>query len=1333
MDLHCTFIFLISWTVNVIKAFKAPSQLHANVLSSHEISVTWEEHKRWRDKNDTFYILRFRPRNGGQSQYDYIRVHHPEHLLSDVTPNTTYALAVKFAKGKKRSRWSSTVKNTTSVLEVTPTEAPIPRSLEVKSLTSSIVKVKWRRPKIKKSDVLAYRVLWTNGRPAQERAANISKRFYIIAGLKLNSTYTIKVQTLCADGRTSNFSSVTFRTQNDLVKHSPSNITARAVGTTQILVKWQPPVNGQSLVTGYKLQYRRKGLRRGDMCSVITESSKRKYVITDLFKDETYKIRVGARTNDKTGPYTPWQIVDLDRYRRNRKKGNSDTSFPVTDDDVIEVDFRSVMPTISPLKRAVNVSWPVLNGTAVKYEFTVTRGEDTLETVEFRPEEQGSLLVKGLKPGTIYNITVKVTVTNPIAVRLDRILAFTTLKTLTVTLINLTNESDDSDFRLECQASGSSIPTIQWKKGSKELYRNSSDVSIKHKKNGNYKLTFQSFPPNRLVSVLTVYNVSASDQGRYRCIATDGNDRKTDTYHLSLKLDPLKRIGVTSISSFGAKIYISPSRRFRRVNMTYILYSNLDPPRFHTDQGKTYYKFDSLEPDTVYTVLVQAEGYVGATNHTQTFTTKRLSVLHKDNVAVKAINATTLVITWKCPTKYDSHVTYRIVYTVKGTNTSDGHVMDVTDNETATLTGLLANRLYNICVEMRRKENTVSAVFVEGSTYPDAYLNSNAPPTPPADVFIDVRNDTLVVSWLDPHSEYRTLVEWFEIEVFREAEVIERRRVKANVKEIAITPADVNSEFTVIVRASNRAGDSDEVIRVYRPGDFHETSDYSVTSLTATATGSTTILLEWSPPTSGELTRYLLRYRPNIKVGLNSSDIIDQWVPRADNSYVISGLTPTEEYAISVIPYLNDINGNTSTVYVKTYSDVPGTAPQNFTASLVNMTSISVTWYPPVVSSWYGALTGYMVLHRREGENVINKKFLDVTYRLHVIKGLAQGTVYEVAVSAMNQNGTGRASAWAPITTDIDPASLKAPSSPTNFSVTSHNMGLHLTWSSPNDVTVPVTGYVVGYGRFIPEVYRQILDTTQTEHTITGLRQNSDYIVSIRAFNKFGESRPVFKLGRAGRRSSPHNHVTTAQPEEPTEVLPDAPGNLKVRETNDEVVTLKVTWSPPRVLNGELTGYHLYYTTDKTFSPENDAFVYEKSESTTLKNLEFNTTYYFRVEANFIEGTGRSSHVVAFTTKPPDNSLHILPTPTVTSVSSGTDYIRVTWLPPPPHYSHVIRGYIVGYGIVQPNEQQAIMPMSIHSYTLDSLRSSTLYHISLRMFNELGESAQTFVNGTTLG
>ena len=49
-----------------------------------------------------------------------------------------------------------------------------------------------------------------------------------------------------------------------------------------VLVSWRPPAarHRNGVLLGYKVQYKRKGSRRGDVCSIITKPQENQYVLT---------------------------------------------------------------------------------------------------------------------------------------------------------------------------------------------------------------------------------------------------------------------------------------------------------------------------------------------------------------------------------------------------------------------------------------------------------------------------------------------------------------------------------------------------------------------------------------------------------------------------------------------------------------------------------------------------------------------------------------------------------------------------------------------------------------------------------------------------------------------------------------------------------------------------------------------------------------------------------------------------------------------------------------------------------------------------------------------
>lgn len=70
------------------------------------------------------------------------------------------------------------------------------------------------------------------------------------------------------------------------------------------------------------------------------------------------------------------------------------------------------------------------------------------------------------------------------------------------------------------------------------------------------------------------------------------------------------------------------------------------------------------------------------------------------------------------------------------------------------------------------------------------------------------------------------------------------------------------------------------------------------------------------------------------------------------------------------------------------------------------------------------------------------------------------------------------------------PVIRELPKQPENVTTKQVPYGIALRWDRPRDPDVPVHGYIVGYGRFIPEVYREVLSAGKTQYTIHKLRKN---------------------------------------------------------------------------------------------------------------------------------------------------------------------------------------------------------------------------------------------------
>ena len=61
------------------------------------------------------------------------------------------------------------------------------------------------------------------------------------------------------------------------------------------------------------------------------------------------------------------------------------------------------------------------------------------------------------------------------------------------------------------------------------------------------------------------------------------------------------------------------------------------------------------------------------------------------------------------------------------------------------------------------------------------------------------------------------------------------------------------------------------------------------------------------------------------------------------------------------------------------------------------------------------------------------------------------------------------------------------PIPPTNFTHTTSVQEISLSWDPPDQSSHFIEGYIVGYGQFLPEVFRETISNQENGFTITGL------------------------------------------------------------------------------------------------------------------------------------------------------------------------------------------------------------------------------------------------------
>lgn len=167
------------------------------------------------------------------------------------------------------------------------------------------------------------------------------------------------------------------------------------------------------------------------------------------------------------------------------------------------------------------------------------------------------------------------------------------------------------------------------------------------------------------------------------------------------------------------------------------------------------------------------------------------------------------------------------------------------------------------------------------------------------------------------------------------------------------------------------------------------------------------------------------------------------------------------------------------------------------------------------------------------------------------------------------------------------------PSIPLNFTLSTGNRQITLSWNASLSGGSPVTGYNIyrGNSSINEKLYAIIGNVTQ--YTDTGLTNGQTYFYNISAINSYGEG------------------STTANESGVPATVPTQPQNLKL-VANDKSITL--SWSDPSNNGGlPITGYDIY----RGSSPGDEVFYTSIGNITTYQDNELNNgqKYYYTVSA----------------------------------------------------------------------------------------------------------------------
>ena len=506
--------------------------------------------------------------------------------------------------------------------------------------------------------------------------------------------------------------------------------------------------------------------------------------------------------------------------------------------------------------------------------------------------------------------------------------------------------------------------------------------------------------------------------------------------------------------------------------------------------------------------------------------------------------------------------------------------------------------------------------------------------------------------------------------------------------------------------------------------DAAPTEPGAPTGLTATASGTSTIDLDWNAPSDdggASISGYKIEVSPN---GSSSSwsDLVAN-TNSTTTTYSHTGLSAgtTRHYRVSAINSVG--TGAASNVdNATTATTVPG-APTSLTATASGTTAINLSWTAPADHGG-ASITGYRIDVSPNGTSswtdlVANTGTTTTTYS-HT--GLSAGTTRHYRVSAINSVGTGAAS-----NVDNATTATTVPGAPTGLTATASGTStIDLTWNAPSDDGgASISGYKIEVSSNGSSSWSDLVantNNTTTTYSHTGLSAGTTRHYRVSAINSVG----------TGTASSTANATTDAAA--PTE--PGAPTGLTA--TASGTSTIDLDWTEPSDDgDASITGYKIEVSPNGSSSSWSDLVANTNNTTTTYSHtgLSAGTTRHYRVSAINSVGTGTASSTANATTNATTPTEPGAPTG-LTATASGTSTIDLDWTEPSDDGDASITGYKIE---VSPNGSSsswsdlvANTNNTTTTYSHTGLSAGTTRHYRVSAINSVGTgTASSTANATT--
>ncbi|KAM7396652.1 hypothetical protein PAMP_019678 [Pampus punctatissimus] len=554
-------------------------------------------------------------------------------------------------------------------------------------------------------------------------------------------------------------------------------------------------------------------------------------------------------------------------------------------------------------------------------------------------------------------------------------------------------------------------------------------------------------------------------------------------------------------------------------------------------------------------------------------------------VSTRNLSSSSIAVVWQRPLEANGEITeYTLtLFGPGGSNSTQ------TPNTSFILTNLHPYTAYNLTVTAATRKGSGPFLLLL------LHTDEGGPMSPPCNLTIYNHTAFSVwLSWEPPLEPNGVVIQYgFRIRDLITHTVTHRNSSGPSTTEY-LSGFRPHSSYEISVYSYTRVGHGNQFSSPVTFTTNESVSD-AVRNLSCSGVSWDSIQLSWELPgnPNGQIQFYEILVEVDLQSYTHMSDTPE---------YTVTGLSPDQEYALTVAAVNSAGPGDRINCTASTLSESVPAAPRLLTVSQVTPNNVTLQWAPPL--SVPGLLKEYHIIAQllltacesdilttaqlapedEPDPDCVNSNVTvsvnasDGTEGNHsvTLQSLAKYRYYRFKVAAVTNAGVGEYTHWNYARTlagnpDVPPRDLNVIPTSKSF---------HIAWAAPAVLSGP-TSYLVqvdgsGFNHSTVQAPGEL-----TTVVVTNLTAFTRYFVTVTAFTG-----PVEHATRDGKAIGPIDFQTLE--EEPR----DPPKNVNISVIPEEVNRVKVTFTPPEKPNGNITAYFVY--------------VYEKEQ--LVKNISLNIT-----------------------------------------------------------------------------------------------------------------------------